>query len=148
MLKLTASYGKKVPVEGRDFSSKNYHATVEVEIPEGLDRTELDARIRDTFELVRTSVETELADSAGQGSTRPIARTRKRPAQPASEKQLSYLRDIAVRQGMTPADLAATASEHFGVAAVEHLAREQASQLIDELGGTGGGSQGRGRRAA
>ena len=148
MLKLTASYGKKVPVEGQDYSTKNYHATVEVELPEGLDRPELDARIHQTFELVRTSVETELADAPSQGTAHPFPKTRKRNGQPASEKQLSYLRDIAVRQGMTPADLAADVSQRFGVDAIEHLAREQASQLIDELGGTGNGNQSRGRRAA
>ena len=35
MLKLNSSYSKKVPVEGQDFSSQSYHASVEVELPDG-----------------------------------------------------------------------------------------------------------------
>ena len=35
MLKLNASYSKKVPVEG-DYTSQSYHASIEVELPDGL----------------------------------------------------------------------------------------------------------------
>ena len=37
MLKLNASYSKKVPAE-TEYSSQSYHASIEVEIPDGLTR--------------------------------------------------------------------------------------------------------------
>ena len=34
MLKLNASYSKKVPAEG-EYTSQSYHASIEVELPDG-----------------------------------------------------------------------------------------------------------------
>ena len=59
MLKLNASYSKKVPAE-TEYSSRSYHASIEVEIPDGLTAEQLQSRIHETFDLVRNSVETEL----------------------------------------------------------------------------------------
>ena len=56
MLKLNASYSKKVPA-GEEYSSQSYHASVEVELPDGLTQEQLQARIHETFDLVRNSVE-------------------------------------------------------------------------------------------
>ena len=44
MLKLNASYSKKVPAEG-EYSSQSYHASVEVELPDGLTPEQLQGRI-------------------------------------------------------------------------------------------------------
>ena len=142
MLKLTASFGKKLPVEGMDFSSQSYHASVEVEIPDGLAPEELDRRIHDTFDLVRGSVEAELTSgprpSGSQGAPtggqdfRPAPQ---RKAQPASAKQLAYLRDIAARRGMTLRELDDQAVAQCRVDTIDRLSREGASHLIDFLGG-------------
>ena len=59
MLKLNASYSKKVPAEG-EYSSQSYHASIEVELPDGLTQEQLQNRIHETFALVKDSVETEL----------------------------------------------------------------------------------------
>ena len=59
MLKLNASYSKKVPADG-EYTSQSYHASVEVELPAGLSQIELQSRIHETFEMVRNSVEAEL----------------------------------------------------------------------------------------
>ena len=59
MLKLNASYSKKVPA-GEEYSSQSYHASVEVELPDGLSPDQLQNRINETFDLVRNSVEAEL----------------------------------------------------------------------------------------
>ncbi len=64
MLRLNASFSKKVPIAGQDYSSQSYHASVEVEIPEGLSPEQLRDRIHDTFALVRESVENELGHGA------------------------------------------------------------------------------------
>ena len=59
MIKLTASYGKKVPAES-DYSSKSYHAQIEVEIPDGLNSQQLHDKVHGVFAFVRDSVEAEL----------------------------------------------------------------------------------------
>ena len=61
MLKLNASYSKKVPAEG-EYSSQSYHASIEVELPDGLSQEALQSRIHETFEMVKASVETELGE--------------------------------------------------------------------------------------
>ena len=62
MLKLNASYSKKVPAD-TEYSSQSCHASIEVEIPDGLTAEQLQNRIHETFDLVRNSVETELHGS-------------------------------------------------------------------------------------
>ena len=51
MLKLNASFSKKVPAE-QEYSSKSFHASIEVELPDGLTPPQLQGRIHETFELV------------------------------------------------------------------------------------------------
>ena len=153
MLKLNASYSKKVPVEGADFSSQSYHAAVEVEVPDGLEPNELSGRIHDTFSLVRDSVEKELHGSQQKPqqprqiprSNGPRNGSRNKSGQPASEKQVSYLRDIAVKRGMTIQQLNDEAHTRFGVETVRQLERSQASKLIDSLAVVSGAPR---RRAA
>ena len=65
MLKLNASYSKKVPADSQ-YSSQSFHASVEVELPDGLTSDQLNAKIHETFDLVRASVEAEL-----HGNTAP-----------------------------------------------------------------------------
>ncbi len=63
MIKLTASYGKKVPAE-TEYSSKSYHAQIEVEIPDGLNSQQLHDKVHGVFAFVRDSVEAELQCAA------------------------------------------------------------------------------------
>ena len=63
MLKLNASYSKKVPAEG-EYTSQSYHASIEVELPDGLSAEQLNGKIHETFALVRNSVEAELHGAA------------------------------------------------------------------------------------
>ena len=139
MLKLNASYSKKVPA-GEEYSSQSFHASVEVELPDGLSGEALQARIHETFDLVRNSVEAELhgnvprnhegypaaeeCKTAPQGN-RTAARQNDVPASP---KQLSYLLDLARQRGITPQQIAA----RFQVPDIQHLTRQQCSDQIDE----------------
>jgi len=77
MLKLNASFSKKVPVPGTDFASQSFHAAVEVELPDGLNSEQLQTRIHQTFTLVRDSVESELRPGyrAGIPTGRPAHRS-------------------------------------------------------------------------
>jgi len=77
MLKLNASYSKKVPAEG-EYSSQSYHASIEVELPDGLTSGQLNEKIHDTFDLVRKSVESEL--SKGQSAIEPRSGRNRSPA--------------------------------------------------------------------
>jgi hypothetical protein len=133
MLKLNASYSKKVPVDGTDFSSHSYLASVEVEIPDGLSGEQLQQRIHDTFGLVRDSVEAEL--NGGNHQPRRFPQKPANQPQAASGKQLGYLRDMALKQGMSPRQLDDEVRELFGVSGLRDLTRQQASELIEQLGG-------------
>ncbi len=127
MLKLNASYSKKVPAEG-EYSSQSYHASVEVELPDGLSSDQLQGKIHETFELVRNSVERELSGPPSTTTAVPAASPGKNDP-PASAKQLSYLLDLARGIGMNPQQIAA----RFQVGDIKQLTRQQCSKLIDEI---------------
>ena len=155
MLKLNASYSKKVPAN-TEYSSQSYHASVEVELPDGLSSDQLHARIHETFALVRDSVETELHGNAASQSSQPsqASNTQSQPGLydtapqnaakpaygkkngtpldvPASPKQVKYLLDLARQYGVSPDQIKAK----FNVPALESLTKTQCSRAIDELSG-------------
>ena len=153
MLKLNASYSKKVPAES-EYSSQSYHASVEVELPDGLTPEQLNARIHDTFAMVRDSVEAELHGNAVRQSSVPSqmpppqfqsdqreasAQTITKPAygkKPATDalaspKQIKFLLDLARQNGYTIEQLKA----RFNVSVLEELSRTQCSRAIDILNG-------------
>ena len=134
MLKLNAAYSKKVPAEG-EYTSQSYHASIEVELPDGLSQEQLHDKIHDTFAMVRESVEAELHREAPPRSTaaesRPTASThseRNNEAAPASPKQLNYLLSLASRRGISPSQIA----EQNNVATVADLTKKQCSALIEQ----------------
>ena len=143
MLKLNASYSKKVPAD-TEYSSQSYHASIEVELPDGLTPEQLNARIHETFAMVRDSVEAELHGetvNAGQMTSvlQQPAQQQNKPAYgkkpatdaPASPKQIKFLLDLARQSGYTIEQLKA----RFNVAALEDLSRTQCSRAIDLLNG-------------
>ena len=137
MLKLNASYSKKVPAEG-EYTSQSYHASIEVELPDGLSQEQLNEKIHATFETVRESVEAELKGNV------PVARGNAEPHEsatpapqgnrassagvPASPKQINYLLSLASRRGITPQQIAA----QNNVANVDQLTKRQCSMLIEQ----------------
>ena len=131
MLKLNASYSKKVPAEG-EYTSQSYHASIEVELPDGLSSEQLNSKIHETFEMVRNSVEAELHGNPlnQQGGNAP-QNAPNQPVQgtpPASPKQISYLLTLASRRGITPQQIAA----QNNVASVDQLSKKQCSTLIEQ----------------
>ena len=142
MLKLNASYSKKVPAEG-EYSSQSYHASIEVELPDGLSQDQLQSRIHETFAMVRDSVESELHGGnssamvhqpAQQEPTRnpqgyqPARNQASTSDAPASPKQISYLLSLASKRGITPSQIAAQQN----VANIDQLSRRQCSALIEQ----------------
>ena len=155
MLKLNASYSKKVPAD-TEYSSQSFHASVEVELPDGLTQEQLNAKIHETFDLVRASVETELHGNAASQSSQPsqASNTQTQPGlydtppknaakpgyskkngatsdAPASPKQVKYLLDLARQYGVSPDQIKAK----FNVSSLESMTKTQCSRAIDELSG-------------
>ena len=150
MLKLNASYSKKVPVQGEEYSSQSYHASVEVELSDKLDASDIQAKIHETFALVRDAVESELhgavktatsapAQPAGQPAMRvlPPQRTEStggdRASAKASNNQIKYILDLAKAQGLRLTDVNSRVQQQFGVGSVYALDRKSASRFVDEL---------------
>ena len=136
MLKLNASYSKKVPTS-EQFSSQSYHCSVEVELSDAATPEQLQAKIHDTFALVRDAVESELHGRPA-AKPEPAAQPAKaEPAKPdnakASNKQVKYLLDLAKGKGLTLTALNARVQDRFKVETVYELARKDASKLVDEL---------------
>ena len=146
MLKLNASYSKKVPAD-TEYSSQSYHASVEVELPDGLTPEQLNTKIRETFALVRDSVETELHSESVNVQTSNVPSLPIPPVQQqnkagyskngkpsdafASPKQIKFLLDLAKQNGYTAEQL----KVKYNVPALENLTRTQCSRAIDELNG-------------
>ena len=153
MLKLNASYSKKVPA-GEEYSSQSFHASVEIELPDGLTPDQLNAKIHETFALVRESVESELHgntvqqpaqniqtpppqsqsdqhDPQAQNATRPAYNRKPATDTAASPKQIKFLLDLARQNGYTVEQL----KSKFGVSVLEELSRAQCSRAINLLNG-------------
>lgn len=135
MLKLNSSYSKKVPVEGQDFSSQSYHASIEVELADHLKPDELQRRIHETFDLVRASVEAELNGKAGKTESEPA-----KPEKPeetegkATNKQVSYILSLAAKNhGMNLAAVNRVVKADFEKDSVYDLSRRDASRFLDGL---------------
>ena len=149
MLKLNASYSKKVPAEG-EYSSQSYHASIEVELPDGLTQDQLNDKIHETFAMVRDSVEAELHENkpaehevsaprnqqnqSRQGYRSGASNYGKNKGQSqedaaASPKQIKYLLDLARTHNVTPQQILT----RFKVNAFEELTRNQCSLAIDEF---------------
>ena len=131
MLKLNASYSKKVPAEG-EYTSQSYHASVEVELPDGLSQDQLQNRIHETFEMVRNSVEAELhgktVNQQGGNGTVNAVNNNQQGSTPASPKQINYLLTLASRRGITPQQIAV----QNNVANINQLSKKQCSTLIEQ----------------
>ena len=137
MLKINASFSKKVPVPGEDYSSQSYHASIECEVSDALTPVQIQERVHATFDMVKSAVEAELAGKPAAKSE-PAAQTAKpEPAKPdtakASNKQIKFILDLAKGKGLTLTALNARVQDKFRVESVYELARKDASRLVDEL---------------
>jgi len=142
VLKACVSYSKKVPVDGQDYSSQGYSLTLETEIPES-DPGAIQARLHSTFDLVKSTVEQELANGNGRQADAPVpqqpqptvVKGKAPAADRASNKQIKFLTDLWTQGGGTVADLNARIRSQFQLGGLYELSRKQASSLLDELQG-------------
>lgn len=136
MLKLNASYSKKVPT-AEQFSSQSYHCSIEVELSDAATPEQLQAKIAQTFALVRDAVEYELHGKPAAKPEPTVQTAKPDSAKPdtakASNKQVKYLLDLAKGKGLTLTALNARVLDRFKVETVYDLGRKDASKLVDEL---------------
>ncbi len=143
MLKAIVSYSKKVPVPDSDYSSQGFSLSLETEVTE-TDPAGIQARLHQTFELVKASVEQELAQA--KGTAQPAQHQDTRPSQPppqrnnatgekASNKQIKFLTDLANQRGIALSEINADVRRRYGVDGLYDLTRKQASEVLDEMNG-------------
>ncbi len=136
MLKAVISYSKKIPVPDSEYSSQGFSLSLETEIPESSPEA-IQAKLHDTFELVKHQVETELSNgspkTAGQPADNGAKPAGATPQARASNKQIKFITDLASRQGISLGDLNARIQERFGVDGLYDLDKKQASAVVDGL---------------
>ena len=134
MIKLNASFSKKVPAE-QEYSSKSFLASVEVELPSNANEQELRQKIHEIFTLVKQSVEDEInAQVTTQSSSnqqRPQERTE--ASVKASNKQIKYILDLGKAREKPLSDLNVEASHLYGVDSIYNLTKRDASRYVDVL---------------
>ncbi|VGO11841.1 hypothetical protein PDESU_00388 [Pontiella desulfatans] len=134
MIKLNASYSKKVPAD-QEYSSRSFLACVEVELPTGATAQELQQKIHETFRLVEQSVEDEIAGKTANGSGKPQQRSQGKPGDPgpASNKQISYILSLGKARNKPLAELNIEVGRLYGVESVYQLTKPDASRFVDVL---------------
>jgi len=138
MIKLNASYSKKVPAE-QEYSSKSFMTCTEVELPTGVTAKELQAKIHDTFELVKSSVEAEIAGKVAPSTSqeKPSSKERKTPtatnSSKASNKQIKFILDLGKAREKRLADLNQEVATLFEVESIYELSKKDASRFVDHL---------------
>jgi hypothetical protein len=135
------SFSKKVPVEGQQFSSQGYSLSLQTEITE-TEPAAIQTKLHQTFELVKSQVEHELANGNGNGKpkqesghtpTQPPVYHRKADTAKASNRQIKYLTDLWTQGGGQISDLNARIRQDYGVQGMYELDKKQASDLLDQL---------------
>ena len=96
MMKLNASYAKKVPAE-ENFSSQQYHCQIEVELDGGLKPDQIQARIHETFCTVRNAVEAEI--QASRQTAPAIQPPQMPPPRPQQYAQPQYQQPMPPQNG-------------------------------------------------
>src|SRR5450759_810339 len=128
MLKLNTSYSKKIPIEGQQYSSQSFHASVEIELSDALKPEEIKTRIHDTFLMVRQSVEEELNGCAPEQPASRPNNIRPDPRK-ASNEQVKYITDLAGQKNIPLSELNADIKKRFGVDGLYDLLNKQVSEL-------------------
>jgi len=130
MLKVCTSYSKKVPTD-QQYSSQQFHASVEVELSDALSPDQLQERIHQTFSVVRSTVEAEITGKPTNGNGG-------HPAEPktngkASNAQIKFITDLAGQKNIKLGELNQGIKEVYGVESLYELTKKDASALLDQL---------------
>ena len=147
MLKVCTSYSKKVPTD-QQYSSQQFHASVEIELSDALSPEQLQERIHQTFMVVRNTVESEINSNGngnGHGASAPAPASRLNGGDhaPAGDKtngngkasnaQIKYMTSLATEQDIRLSALNAYCHDNYKVESIYDLTKKQASELVDSL---------------
>ncbi len=138
MIKLHASYSKKIPAEAQ-YSSKQFHASLEVEVSDDISRdgVRLQEKLRSLWLDLQDAVEAQIRESNGSGAPQ---REEARPESPsngqdrASQKQVNYLMFLARRaKGWGLPELQNFVKTRVGDVGLYEMSKQDASMLIEEF---------------
>jgi hypothetical protein len=135
MLKLNASYSKKVPTNEK-FSSQSFLASIEVELPHGMTTKELEDKIHDTFDLVKQSVENEITARTTKDAPAKQQRSQARPeasTETATNKQIGFILKLGKERQKGLPELNEMAHSLFKAESIYQLTKGDASKLVDQL---------------
>ncbi len=137
MIKLHASYSKKIPAE-EQYSSKSFHASLEVEVSDDVARNagQLEEKLRALWSDLERAVENQIRSSNGKSAAPAQAapRTNGSNGEKASPKQINYLTLLARKaKSWGLADLDAFVKTRFGNGGVYEISKSDASMLIEEF---------------
>ena len=145
MLKVCTSYSKKVPTD-QQYSSQQFHASVEIELSDALSPEQLQERIHQTFAVVKKTVESEIngngtANGHDAAAPAPASRGGYHVASgdktngngKASNAQIKYLTSLATEQDIRLSALNAYCHDNHKVETIYDLTKKQASELVDSL---------------
>jgi len=141
MIKLSTAFMKKVPVQGQEFSSQSFHASIELELSDALTPEQIGEKIHRTGEFLRNAVDKELESGAtadaGTGTTAFAGSQPQTGERKASNKQVKFITDLAAERKIPISDLNADIRKRFNVGGLYDLSAKQASALLDEMNGGG-----------
>ena len=145
MLKVCTSYSKKVPTD-QQYSSQQFHASVEIELSDALSPEQLQERIHQTFAVVKNTVESEInGNGNGHDAAAPAPasrggyhvaggdKTNGNGNGKASNAQIKYLTSLATEQDIRLSALNAYCHDNHKVETIYDLTKKQASELVDSL---------------
>ena len=145
MLKVCTSYSKKVPTD-QQYSSQQFHASVEVELSDALSPEQLQERIHQTFAVVKNTVESEInGNGNGHDAAAPAPasrggyhvaggdKTNGNGNGKASNAQIKYMTSLATEQDIRLSALNAYCQDNYKVDSIYDLTKKQASELVDSL---------------
>lgn len=145
MIKLSASYGLKVPA-AQEFSSESYHASTEIELADTVRGDDLKAALGALWNDLRAAV-------AAQRGVAPAPQAKPAPAQQqeppaprpqpvnriagegASKKQIGFLLALARRKRNLSAEQLRTWLQSERGLSLQTLSKADAAAVIDELNG-------------
>ena len=143
MLKVCTSYSKKVPA-GEQYSSQQFHASVELELSDTLSPAQLQERLHQTFDLVKNTVEEEINGgpppsrdrmprSLTTDRNRVSGASRNGDNPKATNAQVKYATSLAGDQGIQLGALNQYVKDEYGVDSLYELSKKDASALVDGL---------------
>lgn len=138
MIKVHATYQKKVPVPNLEFSSQSYGASVEAEVE---NPAQVEQKLHNIYALLEKAVNAELEKNA-KGRSSPYSNRKggdngnggngSRTSARATRAQVRAIFAIGKSQGQTNQQIQSLA-EGFGVKKLDDLSLQQASNLIEKL---------------